>query len=152
MASSSLFLLSKNSQRTRAIMSLVQRTTPFDQGILPNRPTILLACLCFLRLYTRWTFDEIGEVLLNNFPELLSSHDNEALVQLLRRLWAYTRVLRPTWLDGMHEFMQQNMAWSLLDILQRQLFRCSCTFPAGWRDRQTGEVDIGPYLCRLLLS
>lgn len=77
-------------------MSLVQRITPAspDQSLLPNRPTILLACLCFLRLYTSWNFDEVGLVLRNNFPDLLSSYDAEALRRLLQRLWAYTREYR----------------------------------------------------------
>ena len=137
-------------------MSLVQPVT-FESVVvdgrqcLPrNRPTILLACICFLRLYTAWSFGEIGLVLRNNFPELLGSYDSEARTQLLRRLWEHTKNHRPDWLNGMHEFLQEDLAWALLHMLQCQLFRCSCMFPTGWRDGQAGEVDVWRYLCGLM--
>lgn len=115
-----------------------------------NRPTILLACLCFLRLYTTWSFDEIGIVLHDNFPELLGSYDSEARAQLVRRLWDYTLNHRPYWFQGMHESLREDEVWELLRTLQRQLFRCSCMFPAGWRDGQPGEVDVWLYLRDLM--
>ena len=137
-------------------MSLVQPVTLENvvvdgRQLLPrNRPTILLACLCFLRVYTRWSFDEIGVVLLNNFPELLGLYEAEARTQLLRRLWEYTQVHRPYWLSGMSDFALGDTAWTLFHVLQRQQFRCSCMFPDGWRDGQAGEVDMWHYFGSLI--
>ena len=137
-------------------MSLVQPVTLESlmvdgRQLLPrNRPTILLACLCFLRLYTLWSFDDIGVALSNNFPELLGSYEAEARTQLLRRLWEYTQAHRPYWLSGMSDFTHRDIAWTLFRMLQRQQFRCSCMFPDGWRDGQAGEVDVWHYLSGLM--
>ena len=137
-------------------MSLIENvswTATIHNGrqILPlNRPTLLLACLCFIRLYTLWDFDEIGSVLRHNFPELLDSHGSESVGDTVRRLWDYTRTTRPDWLRDMHRLSSGEVAWPILIMLQRQEFRCSCMFPTGWRDGQEAEVDLWSYLRALM--
>lgn len=127
----------------------VSQIVSFENGrqIIPmNRPTLLLACLCFIRLYTTWTFHEIGLILQLNFPEMLGPFDRDAVKDYVWWLWEYTQTTRPDWLQGMHELSSGEIAWPVLFMLQRQDFRCSCMFPDGWRDGQEAEVDLWRYL------
>lgn len=136
-----------------SLIENVSRIFTFENGrqTLPlNRPTLLLACLCFVRLYTLWNFHEIGLVLQLNFPDLLAPYDRESLREYMWWLWEYTQMTRPDWLGGMHQLSSGEIAWPILFMLQRQEFRCSCMFPDGWRDGQEAEVNLWRYLQGLM--
>ena len=137
-------------------MSLVQPVSwiaTIENGILTlplNRPTLLLACLCLTRLYMLWNFHDIGLVLKANFPDLLNCYDEYSLHTHMQWLWEQTQATRPDWLRNMDQLASGEIAWPIFSMLQRQEFRCSCMFPAGWRDGQEGEVDLLQYLQGLM--
>ena len=138
---------------TMSLIDYVSWTASMENGreCLPlNRPTLLLACLCFVRLYTLWNFHEIGLMLQLNFPDLLGSYDRESLREFVWWLWEYTQMTRPDWLRGMHLLSSGEIAWPILFMLQRQEFRCSCMFPTGWTEGQEAEVDLWRYLLGLM--
>ena len=138
-------------------MSLVERVSPLGayfvngrQHLAQNRPTLFLACLGILRRYTDLSWPTIASMLRNNFPELLPGHLDALLPQQLRSLWDHVEAVRPEWLRGMQRGQGDDTAASVLSLLGREAFCCSCLYPAGWRNWQPGEVDLFPYLNELI--
>lgn len=138
-------------------MSLVERVSPLGayfvdgrQHLAQDRPTLFLGCLSILRRYTDYAWPEIASTLRNNFPELLSGQCDASLPQHLRSLWDHVEAARPEWLGGMQRGQGEDTADSILSLLERKAFSCSCLYPAGWSNWQRGEVDLFPYLNELI--
>lgn len=138
-------------------MSLIERVSPLGaffvggrQHLAQDRPTIFLACLGTLRRYTNFGWPAIASTLRDNFPELLSGQCDALLPHHLRRLWNHVKAARPEWLRGMQMGQGEDIATSILCLLEDKAFSCSCLYPPGWTNWERSEVDLFPYLNQLV--